>query len=391
MRRDDGLSHEAAIRDTLASVLLSPHFCYRVVSAGSEAAIRPLSDYALASRLSYFLWSTMPDDELFAHAASGDLHEPAVLVAQTRRMLRDPRIRGLATEFAGNWLAYRRFEEHNGVDRERFAQFSNELRQAMFEEPVRFIIDLVGENRSLLGALHGDYTFVNPVLAKHYGIAIPDVGSSDWVRVEDVQRVGRGGLLPMAVFLTASSPGLRTSPVKRGYWVVRRLLGERIPAPPAEVPELPKDEASTGELSLPQLLARHRDNVSCAGCHQRFDSIGLVFEGYGPIGERRDRDLGGRPVNAEATFPDGSQGTGVDGLRRYLSEKRQDEYVENLCRKMLAYALGRGLQLSDETTVADLRKRLAETGFASNTLIEGIVTSRQFLNHRGKENLNGPD
>ena len=327
----------------------------------------------------------MPDDELFAHAAAGDLHERSVLLAQLDRMRRDAKIRGLATDFAGNWLDYRRFEEHNGVDRERFPQFSNDLRQALFEEPVRFMIDMVRENRSVLEGLYGDYTFVNPVLAEHYGIAIPKIGRDEWVRVDDVQKVGRGGLLPMAVFLTASSPGLRTSPVKRGYWVVRRMLGERIPAPPAEVPELPKDEASAGELSLPQLLARHRENASCAGCHQRFDSIGLVFEGYGPIGERRERDLGGRPVDAQATFPDGSKGTGVDGLRRYLSEKRQDDYVENLCRKLLAYALGRGLQLSDEVIIADLRKRLAETGYHSSTLIEGIVTSRQFLNHRGQD------
>ena len=188
----------------------------------------------------------------------------------------------------------------------------------------------------------------------------------------------------MAVFLTANSPGLRTSPVKRGYWVVRRMLGEHIPAPPPEVPELPKDEAKPGELTLPQLLARHRDHKSCAACHQRFDSIGLVFEGYGPIGERRDRDLGGRPVDAKATFPDGSEGTGLDGLRRYLSERRQDEFVENLCRKLLAYALGRGLLLSDEATIKTMRGRLAADGYRFDSLVETIVTSPQFLNKRGK-------
>ena len=219
-----------------------------------------MSDHALASRLSYFLWSSMPDEELLAHADADDLHEPAVLVAQARRMLRDPRVRGLATEFAGQWLAFRRFEEHNGVDRERFAGFTNELRQAMYEEPVRFFVDLAGRDGSVLDLLDADHTFVNPILAKHYGM--PDLGASvgpdEWVRVDGARRYGRGGLLPMAVFLTANSPGLRTSPVKRGYWVVRRVLGEHIPAPPPEVPELPKDEAKTGELSLPQLLARHR-------------------------------------------------------------------------------------------------------------------------------------
>jgi hypothetical protein len=189
----------------------------------------------------------------------------------------------------------------------------------------------------------------------------------------------------MSVFLTASSPGLRTSPVKRGYWVVRRLLGEYIPAPPPEVPELPKDEAKSGDLTLPQLLARHRESKSCAACHQRFDSIGLVFEGYGPTGERRDRDLGGRQVGAQAAFPDGSQREGLDGLRQYLSQRRQDEFVENLCRKLLVYALGRSLILADEPTISATRARLAAGGYRFDTLIESIVTCPQFLNQRGRD------
>ena len=248
LRTRDGLSHEDAIRDTLASVLLSPHFAYRVDTAGGARGVRPLSDHALARpRPEYFpSGRACRTTNLFSHAAAGDLHEPTVLRAQVSRMRRDDKIRGLATEFAGNWLDYRRFEEHNGVDRERFPQFSNELRQALFEEPVRFIVDMVRENRSVLEGLYGDYTFVNPVLAEHYGIAIPKVGRDEWLRVSDVQKVGRGGLLPMAVFLTASSPGLRTSPVKRGYWVVRRMLGERIPARRRrKCPSYRKTEAST--------------------------------------------------------------------------------------------------------------------------------------------------
>jgi len=327
----------------------------------------------------------MPDRELMAHAAAGDLHEPEVILAQSRRMLRDDRVRGLATEFAGNWLGVRRFEEHNGVDRERFASFTNELRRAMYEEPIRFFVDVVSRDRSVLDILYADHTFVNPVLARHYGMPAPNVGPDEWVRADGARRFGRGGVPPMSVFLTASSPGLRTSPVKRGYWVVRRLLGERIPAPPPEVPELPKDEAKTGDLTMRQLLARHRANKSCAGCHQRFDSIGLVFEGFGPIGERRDRDLGGRPVDASATFPDGSEGTGLDGLRRYLSERRQDEFVDNLCRKLLVYALGRGLLPADETTIRNMRGRLASSGQRFDSLIESIVTSPQFLAKRARD------
>jgi hypothetical protein len=167
--------------------------------------------------------------------------------------------------------------------------------------------------------------------------------------------------------------------VKLGYWVVCWLLGEHIPAPPPAVPELPKDEALLGELTLPQFLARHRDHVVCAECHQRFDAVGLVFEGDGPIGERRDKDLGGRPVDVRATFPDDSEGTGLDGLRRYLSEKRQDEFVDNLSRKLLAYALSRSLLLSDKTTIEQMRARLVADDHRIGSLMESIVTSPQFL------------
>jgi hypothetical protein len=201
--------------------------------------------------------------------------------------------------------------------------------------------------------------------------------------VEDARLYGRGGLLPMAVFLTKNAPGLRTSPVKRGYWVVRRLLGEKIPAPPAQVPELPADEAKLGDLTLREVLVRHRADRSCAGCHERFDAIGLTFEGYGPVGERRTTDLGGRPVDTRATLPGGAEGDGVEGLRAYLRDRRQDEFVDNLCRKLLAYALGRTLLPSDDELVEEMRRKLAANGYRFGTLIEAIVTSPQFLNKRG--------
>jgi mono/diheme cytochrome c family protein len=393
LRDKEGLSHEEAMRDSLGGILMSPNFCFHVDLVPDGKGIQPLSDYALASRLSYFLWSSMPDDELLARAAAGELHRQEVLLAQTRRMLKDKRVRGLAVEFGGNWLDFRRFEEHNSVDRERFASFNNELRQAMFEEPVQFFLNVVQENRSVLDFLSAEHTFVNPPLAKHYGM--PDVGGGNdrWVRVEDAAKYGRGGLLPMSVFLTKNSPGLRTSPVKRGYWVVRRLLGERIPPPPPTVPELPKDEAQLGELTLAQLLAKHRENKSCAVCHARFDSLGLVFEGFGPVGERRDKDLSGHTVETKAIFPGGSEGSGVDGLRIYLREHRQQDFVDNLCRKLLAYALGRTLLLSDKQTLENMKQKLAADGYRFENLALTIVTSRQFLNKRGREsdaNQTGP-
>ena len=236
-------------------------------------------------------------------------------------MLRDDRIRRLATEFGGNWLDFRRFEEHNSVDRTRFPTFDDQLRRAMFEEPIRFFVDLIQNDRPVSQFIDGKHTFVNPPLARHYGMPEPSAASDGWVRIDDAERYGRGGLLPMAVFLTKNAPGLRTSPVKRGYWVVRRLLGETIPAPPANVPELPADERNLGEMTLRDALARHRADKSCAGCHERFDSIGLAFEGFGPVGESRERDLGGRTVDTRATFPGGVEGNGLAGLRAYL-EKR---------------------------------------------------------------------
>jgi len=382
LRARDGLSHEEAVRDTLVRVLMSPHFCYRVDLPSAGPGVQPLSDYALASRLSYFLWSSMPDAELMAQAATGDLHDPEVLVAQARRMLRDGRARALATEFLGNWLDFRRFEEHNGVDRERFKSFDDALRSAMFEEPIRFFVDLVREDRSVLELLDANHTFVNPLLARHYGIPDLSIRPDEWVRVDDARRFGRGGLLPMAVFLTKNAPGLRTSPVKRGYWVVRRLLGEVIPPPPAEVPELPSDEAKLGALTLRDTLVRHRALASCAGCHQRFDSIGLAFEGYGPVVELRAIDFGGRPVDTHVTFPQGVERDGVEGLRTYIRASRQGDFVENLCRKLLAYALGRSLLPSDDATIEDMRRRLAADGHRFGRLVESIVTSPQFRNKR---------
>jgi hypothetical protein len=437
LRDKSALTHEEAIRDSIVSVLMSPKFSYvaqvsdlcspvaqvsdlcpprgfsptvsakasgsatttpppskppaGVATAGRKRSDRssttpppsqPLTGYALASRLSYFLWSTMPDKELLTHAANGDLQKPDVLVAQARRMLKDERARALAVEFAGNWLDFRRFEENNTVDRERFPSFNNDLREAMFEEPIRFIEDAIRNDHSLLDLLYGNYTFVNPVLARHYGMPEISGDADKWIRVDDATRYGRGGLLPMAVFLTQNAPGLRTSPVKRGYWVVRRVLGETIPPPPATVPVLPDDEAKL-DLPLRDMLVKHRENPVCASCHARFDSLGLAFEGYGPIGERRSKDLAGHPVDTRAMFPGGSEGAGFEGVQAYIRDHRQQDFIDNICRKLLAYSLGRSLMLSDEPTVDRMRTIAAANGYHFTSLVETIVTSPQFVNRRG--------
>lgn len=392
LRKKNELSHEDAIRDSIVSVLMSPDFLYRIDLVGSVKTVpassarsavlsQPLSPFALASRLSYFLWSSMPDEELMRHAAAGDLERPEVLLAQTRRMLKDARVRGFATEFAGNWLSFRHFEINNSVDRERFPSFNNDLREAMFQEPIRFLEDTIRNDRSVLDMLYGHDTFVNPVLAKHYGM--PEVkGNQDtWVHVYDADRYERGGLLPMAVFLTQNSPGLRTSPVKRGNWVVQRVLGEVIPPPPPVVPELPSDEAKS-DLPVRDMLARHRAVPMCAACHSRFDSFGLAFEGYGPVGDARTRDLAGRPVDTVVTYPGGDQGSGLQGLQVFIRAHRQEEFVNNLGRKLLAYALNRSLQLSDEALLERMGAALRAKQDRFDALVETIVTSPPFLNKR---------
>lgn len=401
LRDREGLGHEDAIRDSIAGVLMSPNFSYRLaLNAGPKEepvvidGISPLADYELASRLSYFLWASIPDQELLRHAAAGDLQDATVLTSQVRRMMKDSRIRGLATEFLGNWLDFRRFEEHNAVDRERFPAFNNQLRQAMYEEPIRFFVDLAERDGSLTEFIGADHTFANLPLAAHYGFDVTkfstgnstssDLGD-EWLRFENVAVHGRGGLLPMSVFLTKNSPGLRTSPVKRGYWIVRRLLGEHIPAPPPNVPELPKAESDFGDLTLSQLLAKHRDHTACAGCHQKFDSFGLVFEGYGPVGERREFDLGGHPVQTQATFPDGSAGNGLESLRTYLLQNRRDEFVDTFVRQTFAYGLGRGLQLSDTEAIESAKEKLREKDHPLSSLLEAVVTSPQFVNRRVDE------
>ncbi|MCX6597583.1 MAG: DUF1592 domain-containing protein [Acidobacteria bacterium] len=396
LRSKNELTHEAALRECLVSILMAPDFLYRLdlsssmrpqaapvraPKAGQPPAHRPLSNDALASRLSYFLWASMPDQELLRHVTAGDLQRPEVLLAQARRMLKDQRIRGLATEFTGNWLGFRQFETNNSVDRARFPAFNNELRSAMFQEPVRLLGDAFANDRSLLDLLYGRHTFVNPALAKHYGIPGVTGPADQWVRIEDARPYGRGGLLPMAVFLTQNSPGLRTSPVKRGNWVVQRVLGEVVPPPPPAVPELPNDE-STSELPVRDMLTKHRENALCAACHARIDSFGLAFEGYGPVGDVRTKDLAGRAVETQVSYPGGLTGSGVEGLQRFIRERREKDFVLNISRKLLAFALNRSLQLSDEALVERMAAQAQANGCRLSALVEAIVTSQQFRHRR---------
>ena len=393
LREQRGLSHEQAVRDVATSLLVSPHFCYRIDLAGQGDDDHRLTGFALANRLSYFLWSSMPDEELLGLAKSGALQTPAVLASQAARMLKDQRATALATEFGGHWLDFRQFRNHVAVDRTRFTQFTDQLRESMFQEPVRFLTDLIRRDGSIEEFFTARHTFVDAHLAKHYGIPYPaeTPAENGWLRIDDATAYGRGGLLPMAVFLTKNSPGLRTSPVKRGYWIVKQVLGERIPPPPPTVPELPQDESELGDKTLREVLRAHRENKSCAACHDKFDFAGLAFESYGPVGELRERDLGGRPVDTRTRFPDGSAGVGLPALREYLQEHRQHQFQETLCRKLLAYGLNRTLLLSDDPTIAQMTQTLAAREGQFSSLIEVIVTSRQFLTKRASQPNVQPD
>jgi hypothetical protein len=390
LRATSQLSHEDAIRDSIVGILMAPDFLYRfdpggarLASAkpGRDFAALPLTGNSLASRLSYFLWSSMPDAELLRHAQAGDLNNPKVLLAEARRMLKDDKVSGLATEFTGNWLGFRQFETNNSVDRERFPTFNDDLREAMFQEPIHFMRDTIVNDRPVTDLIYGDYTFVNPVLAKHYGMPTVEGGNDNWVRVDDASRYNRGGILPMAVFMTQNSPGLRTSPVKRGVWLVEKVLGIPIPPPPPVVPELPADESKM-ELPVRDALAQHRANPLCAACHAKFDPLGMAFEGFGPVGDARKTDLAGRPVDTKFDFAGAPEGDGVPGLQAYIKANRQDAFIDNLSRKLLAFALDRSLQLSDEALIDQMKANLVKDDYRFRALVETIVVSPQFRDRR---------
>jgi hypothetical protein len=377
-----GGDHRTAMEDSLVAILVSPNHLFRWDLQTSATVASPLNDLELASRLSYFLWSSMPDSRLLKLAESGMLRDDKTRREETTRILADPRVRGMAKEFMGNWLDFRRFESHNGVDREQFPQFSDPLRQAMADEPIEFLIDLLKRDGSLLELLDSQFVVVNGRLAEHYGLSEVPADSTNWSRVSLAGRNDRGGLIPMAVFLTQNSPGLRTSPVKRGYWVVRKLLGETIPPPPPGVPELPSSEHQLGELTLREVLAKHREHPSCASCHDRFDAFGLVLEGYDPIGRPRDTDLAGRAVMVEAEMPNGQPTTGLAGLKDYIRQHRLADLRRHFCESLLSYALGRTLILPDDLLVEEMMTTLSNHDDRVLPVFEVILNSPQFLQKR---------
>jgi hypothetical protein len=392
--RDQELSHDEAFRFTLARLFISPTFLYRRETAPSGAEPGPVSDWELASRLSYFLWSSQPDDELRAAAANGTLHQPEVLKAQARRMLGDARTRRLATEFACQWLHIYDFDTLDEKSEQHFPEFAK-LRGDMYEESILFFTDLFQRDGTVLDILNADHTFVNPALARFYGLMEAAADETNptqdpslpngWWRMEGVQKFGRGGILGLSATLAKQSGASRTSPILRGTWVSEVVLGEKLPKPPKDVPLLPEDETATDGLTVRELVARHTSDERCSGCHQKIDPFGFALEGFDAIGRRRDKDLAGRAIDAKTRTPDGHDIDGLTGLREYLAVTRRDAFLRQFCRKLLGYALGRGTQLSDQPLLDEMQQKLAANDYRLSVALETILQSRQFREIRGRD------
>jgi hypothetical protein len=378
--RTQELPHDDAIRMMLSRVLVAPAFLYRGEKSSPGTGSSPVNDWELASRLSYFLWSSAPDAELLALAAAGKLRDPDTLAAQTSRMIKDPRVRRLATEFGCQWLHVRDLETLNEKSETHFPAFAA-LRGAMQEEAVRFFTDLFQRDVSVLSLLDADYTFVNAALAKHYGLT--DLKGDGWQRVDGIRAKGRGGILAFAATLAKQSGASRTSPILRGNWFSEVLVGDRLPRPPKDVPVLP-EEAPQG-LSERQLIERHTSDERCAGCHARFDPFGFALEGYDAIGRFRTIDTAGHPVNTQVKLISGTAFNGLDGLRNYLLTTRRDDFVKQFCRKLLGYSLGRGIQLSDRPLLDEMRQRLEKENYRVTAALDALVRSRQFREIRGRD------
>jgi Protein of unknown function (DUF1592)/Protein of unknown function (DUF1588)/Protein of unknown function (DUF1587)/Protein of unknown function (DUF1585)/Protein of unknown function (DUF1595)/Planctomycete cytochrome C len=383
LREKKEMSHEDAWRTTLASLFTSPMFLYRVESAPPGDTSQAVSNFELATRLSYFLWATTPDAELEAVAAAGKLTDPAVLSAQTSRMLKDAKVRGLATEFGTQWLHVRDIRGNREKNEKLFPTFDDSLREALFEESTLFFQHLFQDDRSVLEIFDADYTFANDLLAKHYGI--PGVEGPQWRKVEGVKQYGRGGVLGMASVLAAQSGASRTSPVLRGNWLVETLLGEKIPKPPANVPRLPDEETGGENLTVRQMVEKHAHVAECQVCHERIDPYGFALEKYDAIGRLRENDLAGRPIATDARLKDGSQFDGLDGMRKFLVEKRKDLMLRHFCTKLLGYSLGRTVSLSDRPLVDQMIAALQANDYRASAAILPIVESKQFCNHRGMD------
>lgn len=378
------LAYPQALHLMLKAVLVSPQFLF-ITPAGvaeSSTGIVPLDDYQLASRLSYLLWGTMPDAELMAVADSGKLREPAVLKAQAKRMLDDRRSRALFDGFGAQWLSVGGLKRQV-FDPAIFPQMTPGMRQAMYDEVRLFFESIVRENENVIRFVDSDYTYLNGTVAAIYGL-------DKTVRGAEMRKVrltdgNRGGVLGMPGILAATSFPNRTSPVKRGVWVLEQVLGQQVPAAPPDVPALDKqDQKAVANMTVRQRTELHRTNPVCANCHQILDPIGFGLEKFDAIGRWRDRDSNGQPIDSTGELPGAKRFSGPADLKGIIAGRNVD-VARSLVEKLMAYALGRKLEGYDEIVVDDLMGELAGDGYRMRTLINGVITSYPFTHRRIEE------
>ncbi|HET9358629.1 MAG TPA: DUF1592 domain-containing protein, partial [Vicinamibacterales bacterium] len=353
-------------------ILASPKFLFRTEDAPAGAAAQRVTDLELATRLSFFLWSSIPDDELLDLAARGRLSRPEVLEPQVKRMLADARARALVDNFASQWLLLRNLKNHvpNPGD---FPNFDNELRTAFRTETELFFESIVREDRSVLDLLNADYTFANERLARHYGI--PDVYGSHFRRVR-VQQEERRGLLGQGSVLTVTSYPNRTSPVLRGKWILENVLGTPPPAPPADVPDLTENEPGQEAQSLRVRLEAHRRNPTCATCHRVMDPLGFALENFDGVGEWRVKEPGGR-IDPVGQLADGAAVDGPIGLRRAVLQ-HPEMFVRTVTQKLMTYGLGRGVEYEDMPLVRRIARDAAQREYKWSAIVLGLVRSAPF-------------
>ncbi len=371
--RKAGNSFEKSWQVAIQATLVSPQFLFMVEPTPPPGQKqRPLNDYELATRLSYFIWSSAPDDRLYSLAAKGKLKDPNVLSAEAKRMLTDPRAKALADNFAGQWLNLRKLSIVS-PDPQKFPNFNEALRNAMRTETDMFFMNVVKEDRPILDFLSSDYTFLNETLAKHYGNA--DI-KGDAFRKVKLGGNQRGGLLTQASILTITSNPTRTSPVKRGKWVMENILGTPPPPPPPNVPELPDDKKGPLTGTLRQRLEQHRANPACASCHKGMDNIGFGLETFDAIGTWRTTD-GDSKIDTSATMPDGQSFNGAAGLKNYLLGQK-GHFTRAFTEKVLTYGLGRGMEPYDRCNLETMAQEVAKNGYKFSAVVTAVVTSEPF-------------
>jgi hypothetical protein len=374
--RESGDGFEASVKQALMAVLVSPHFLFRgeiQSNPDNPHETHRVSEYALASRLSYFLWSTMPDDELFRLAGQGRLRRN--LAGQVKRMLIDPRSRALVDNFAGQWLQLRTLDIVS-PDEKLFPGFDASLRSALRQETESLFEHVLRKDRPITEFLTADYTFVNEPLARHYGIA--GVQGPDFVRVS-LKGTGRSGVLTHGSVLTLTSNPNRTSPVKRGKWILENILASPPPPPPPGVPAL---ESKETHGTLRQRMDAHRDNAMCASCHAKMDPLGFAFEHFDAVGRFREKD-GDEVVDTRGELVSGERFSDHVELSRVLSDSRQADFVRCVSEKMLTYALGRGLEYYDRPALAAMNVQLLKKDLRFSALIQAVVDSVPFQYRRG--------